>query len=103
MPASSTAAASPHSAEALLERYLALLTAERNLSRFTVRNYATDLRHYFVYLEEHNIELLAVTRQLFRGYIASMQQALLAQASVVRRVRSVNATVVLSKGSPKRL
>jgi site-specific recombinase XerD len=87
MPASATNSATDTiQAEILLERYLAVLTAERNLSRFTVRNYATDLRHYFAYLEEQNIELLSVTRQLFRGYIASMQQAGLAQASVVRRV-----------------
>src|SRR5438552_10019390 len=89
MTARATASTAPGEAsdvEILLERYLTLLAAERNLSRFTVRNYSTDLRHYFVYLEEHEIELLAVTRPLFRGYIASMQQAELAQASVVRRV-----------------
>src|SRR5438270_454706 len=86
MDSAASASSRTSSAEALLERYLTLLTAERNLSRFTVRNYSTDLRHYFVYLEEQEIELLGVTRQLFRGYIASMQQAGLAQASVVRRV-----------------
>ena len=89
MPARATASTAPREAseaEVRLERYLTVLAAERNLSRFTVRNYASDLRHYFVYLEEQEIELLGVTRQRFRGYIASMQQARLAQASVVRRV-----------------
>src|SRR2546430_7787832 len=86
MPTSAPATPTAGSPEILLERYLAVLTAERNLSRFTVRNYASDLRHYFAYLEEQEIELLGVTRQLFRGYIASMQRAGLAQASVVRRV-----------------
>ncbi len=71
---------------ALLARYLDVLEGERNLSRFTLRNYGTDLRHYFSYLEEHGIELLAVTRVLFRGYLASMQQDGVAQGSVSRRV-----------------
>jgi site-specific recombinase XerD len=86
MPTHAFATSTQSDPEVLLGRYLAVLTAERNLSRFTVRNYATDLRHYFAYLEEQEIELLGVTRQLFRGYIASMQEAGLAQASVVRRV-----------------
>ncbi len=71
---------------ALLARYLDVLEGERNLSRFTLRNYGTDLRHYFAYLEEHGIELVAVTRILFRGYLASMQQVGVAQGSVSRRV-----------------
>jgi site-specific recombinase XerD len=80
-----TASATPDVA-ALLARYLDVLEGERNLSRFTLRNYGTDLRHYFAYLEEHRIEPLAVTRVLFRGYLASMQQAGVAQGSVSRRV-----------------
>ena len=72
--------------DALLARYLDVLEGERNLSQFTLRNYGTDLRHYFAYLEEHGIDLLAVTRVLFRGYLASMQQAGVAQGSVSRRV-----------------
>ncbi len=72
--------------EELLGRYLTVLAAERNLSRFTVRNYTTDLRHYFAYLDEHEIALMAITRPAFRRYIAEMQQAGVAQASVVRRV-----------------
>ncbi len=71
---------------ALLARYLEVLEGERNLSRFTLRNYNTDLRHYFAYLDEQRILPLAVTRVLFRGYLASMQQAGVAQGSVSRRV-----------------
>ena len=82
-PASAPPTADPG---ALLARYLDVLEGERNLSRFTLRNYGTDLRHYFAYLEEHGIDLLAVTRVLFRGYLASMQQAGVAQGSVSRRV-----------------
>jgi integrase/recombinase XerC len=84
-PSPAAAPATPDAA-ALLARYLDVLDGERNLSRFTLRNYGTDLRHYFAYLEEHGIGLLAVTRVLFRGYLASMQQDGVAQGSVSRRV-----------------
>jgi site-specific recombinase XerD len=80
------APAPPPAADDLLARYLAVLEGERNLSRFTLRNYATDLRHYFAWLDEHAIDPLAVTRQRFRAYIASMQEAGTAQGSVTRRV-----------------
>jgi len=70
----------------LLERYLAVLQAERNLSRFTVRNYATDLRHLFDWLDERNTDPLAITRQVFRGYLASMIDDGVAQGSISRRV-----------------
>jgi site-specific recombinase XerD len=73
-------------AETLLARYLAVLEAERNLSAFTRRNYATDLRHLFAYLADHQIDPLALTRQIFRAYLASMQEAGVAQGSVTRRV-----------------
>lgn len=84
-PSPAAAHATPD-AGALLARYLDVLDGERNLSRFTLRNYGTDLRHYFAYLEEHGIGLLDVTRVLFRGYLASMQQDGVAQGSVSRRV-----------------
>jgi site-specific recombinase XerD len=85
-PAPAAAAHATPDADALLARYLDVLDGERNLSRFTLRNYGTDLRHYFAYLEERGIGLLAVTRVLFRGYLASMQQDGVAQGSVSRRV-----------------
>lgn len=70
----------------LLDRYLTVLQAERNLSRFTVRNYATDLRHLFDWLAERTTDPLALTRQVFRSYLASMIDAGTAQGSIARRV-----------------
>ncbi len=72
--------------DALVARYLTVLEAERNLSRFTLRNYTSDLRHYFDWLREHDTAPLAITRTIFRGYIASMQQCAVAQGSITRRV-----------------
>jgi site-specific recombinase XerD len=76
-------AASP--AEALLERYLNVLVAERNLSAYTVRNYTTDLHHLFSYLEERRVSPLTLTRIVFRGYLASLIEASVAQGSITRR------------------
>jgi len=73
----------------LLGRYLAVLEAERNLSSFTRRNYANDLRHFFDYTTKQELNPLEITRQQFRGYIACMQQAGVAQGSVTRRVSTV--------------
>jgi site-specific recombinase XerD len=72
--------------ETLLERYLAALAAERNLSRFTLRNYATDLAHYLAWLDERDAGVLTVTRTHFRAYIASMMDGGVARGSIVRRV-----------------
>jgi site-specific recombinase XerD len=77
---------SPTQAEALLERYLSHLAVEKNLSVYTRRNYATDLRHLFAYLDEREMNPLAITRTTFRGYLASMMDAGTAQASIARRV-----------------
>jgi site-specific recombinase XerD len=73
----------------LLRRYLADLAGGKNLSRFTLRNYETDLRHYFAWLEREEIALTRITRPAFRGYIAEMQDAGVAQGSVTRRVSTV--------------
>jgi len=73
-------------AEELLERYLNVLQAERNLSRFTVRNYATDLRHLFAWLDEQGVDPLAISRPVFRSYLASLIDDGVAQGSVARRV-----------------
>jgi site-specific recombinase XerD len=84
-PARSEPAPQPE-IDRLLDRYLAVLQAERNLSRFTVRNYASDLRHLFDWLADHNTDPLRITRQVFRSYLASMIDTGTAQGSIARRV-----------------
>jgi len=70
----------------LLDRYLTVLTAERGLSPYTVRNYAGDLGHLFAWIEEHEHDPLALTRAQFRAYLASMIEAGTARGSIARRV-----------------
>ena len=75
----------PQACDELLERYLAVLAAERNLSAYTVRNYATDLRHLFAYLEDQQVDPLRLSRIVFRGYLATLIEARTAQGSISRR------------------
>lgn len=72
--------------EELLGSYVNYLSAEKNLSKFTQRNYVSDLRHLFAYLGERGVEPLAMTRLVFRGYLAQMMEDRIARGSVVRRV-----------------
>ena len=83
-PSPRETAAEPH-----VQRYLTVLEAERNLSRFTLRNYASDLRHYFAWLGERGIAMPAITRTSFRSYLATMQENGVARASVARRVSTI--------------
>jgi len=82
-----TAAPSPRpDADSLLQRYLAVLAGERNLSRLTIRNYAADLGHLFAFLREREVDPLALTRLVFRAYLAAMLGGGVAQGSIARRV-----------------
>jgi site-specific recombinase XerD len=86
MSAAPVPAEAPSRAEILLSQYLESLMAEKNLSRFTLRNYATDLRHLFAHLGELGADPLAVSRLAFRSYLASMIDSGTAPGSVSRRV-----------------
>ena len=86
MSALTASTAGPSRAEELLAQYLQSLAAEKNLSSFTLRNYATDLRHLFAYLDERGADALSVSRLTFRSYLAAMLEAGTAQGSVARRV-----------------
>jgi site-specific recombinase XerD len=70
----------------LIGRYVAAIAAEKNLSAFTLRNYASDLRHLTAWLTAQRVEPLQVTRLDFRAYLAAMVDGRVAQGSIVRRV-----------------
>ncbi|MBI2723727.1 MAG: tyrosine recombinase XerC [Chloroflexi bacterium] len=85
-PAAASDDAAADAVDQLLYRYVATLSAERNLSPFTLRNYTSDLLHLFAHLRDRGVEPLAVTRLTFRGYLASMMESGVARASITRRV-----------------
>jgi site-specific recombinase XerD len=70
----------------LIDRYLVSLSAERNLSPFTIRNYSTDLSGLAAFLAERQVDIRGLSRATFRSYLASMIDGGVAQGSIVRRV-----------------
>ncbi|MGB2694892.1 MAG: site-specific tyrosine recombinase/integron integrase [Dehalococcoidia bacterium] len=76
-------------ADGLLARYLATLSAEKNLSTFTLRNYAGDLRPFFDFLDERDIDVRALERPLVRAYLSTLVDAGLASASITRKVSTL--------------
>jgi tyrosine recombinase XerC len=74
----------------LLDNYLQRLEAERNLSPLTLRNYRTDLELFFRWLESEGGDPLAVDRRTFRRYLASVDAAGTARASVARKVSTIH-------------
>ncbi len=76
-------------AEELLKRYSSSLAARKNLSPYTLRNYATDLRHFFDFLDERSASVHSVDKLLVREYLSSLVAAGVASASVTRKVSTL--------------
>ena len=76
-------------AEDLLDTYLIAQKARKNLSDYTLRNYANDLRQFFDYLDEGNRGLRTVDRLLVREYLSSLVASGLANGSVSRKVSTL--------------
>jgi len=75
----------------LLEGYLRYLTAERNLSPYTLRNYRTDLLDFGRYLKDiEGAGPLEADRQSFRRYLAHLREVGIASASVSRKVSTIH-------------
>jgi tyrosine recombinase XerC len=77
--------------EELIEVYVRYLTAERNLSPYTLRNYRADLSDFGRYLQvEEDIGPLKVDRQTFRRYLGRLRETATAPASVRRKVSTIH-------------
>ena len=75
--------------EALLDGYLRALRAEKNLSPYTLRNYATDLRAFIDFVEEEGGDPLQVDRHTLRRHLARLMEAGIASGSLTRKVSTV--------------
>jgi integrase/recombinase XerC len=75
--------------ETLLESYLRALRAERNLSPYTLRNYATDLRAFFDFMEEEGGDPLQANRHTLRRHLALLMEAHVASGSLTRKVSTI--------------
>ena len=77
--------------EELIEVSVRYLTAERNLSPYTLRNYRADLSDFGRYLQvEEDIGPLKVDRQTFRRYLGRLRETATAPASVRRKVSTIH-------------
>src|SRR3990170_1281234 len=76
-------------AERLLDGYLDALRAQKNLSAFTLRNYAHDLRHLFDFLGERGESVGSVDKLLVRAYLSELMASGLASASITRKVSTL--------------
>src|SRR3990172_10869563 len=77
--------------EQLIQAYVRYLSAERNLSAYTLRNYRSDLSDFARYLEtEEHLGPLEVDRQFFRRYLGRLHEAGTATATVSRPVTTIH-------------
>jgi len=77
--------------EERLAGYFRYLLAERNLSQYTLRNYRSDLSHFFAYMKD-TLEAapLDINRGLFRAYLAQIRADGFAPASITRKVSTIH-------------
>ncbi len=73
----------------LIASYVRSLQGERNLSRYTLRNYTSDLKAFFDNLGNDDLDPGAVDRQALRGYLAKLRQENYASASISRKVSTI--------------
>jgi site-specific recombinase XerD len=75
--------------DATIERYLLERGVGRNLSRFTLRNYRNDLRHFLDALGEGKVDFRAPSRVDLRRYLGDLLGSGMATASVTRKVSTI--------------
>ncbi len=80
----------------VFHQYIKYLTAEKNASPYTVRNYTTDLlgskniKGFFTYLGEKDITSLdKVDRRVMRDYMGYLMEQGLVKASIARRLSAI--------------
>jgi site-specific recombinase XerD len=82
--------AAHRTAPAFLEAYLRELHAIANRSRYTLRNYRSDIGHYLRWCEERGAEPFAITRALFREYLGTLREGGIVAASLARRTSTIH-------------
>lgn len=76
--------------DSLLANYIGHIDGERRLAPTTVRNYASDLRHFIAYLRSQGIESLdQVDAVVLRRYLGALLGRGVARGSVVRKTSAI--------------
>lgn len=76
--------------EAYLDAYLRELEAVGNRSKYTIRNYRSDIGHFLRHCEDEGLDAFAITRQDFRTYLGKLKDGGIAPASLSRRTSTVH-------------
>ncbi|MGD0794926.1 MAG: site-specific tyrosine recombinase/integron integrase [Dehalococcoidales bacterium] len=76
--------------EAVFNKYLAFLVAEKNASPYTVRNYTRDLMEFFTFAAGKQIETLKdVNKLTLRAYLAYLMEQKFAKSSIARKLSAI--------------
>ncbi|MBT4512201.1 MAG: tyrosine recombinase XerC [Chloroflexi bacterium] len=76
--------------EEMLSKYVRYLTVERNLSPFTIRNYSTDILHFFNFLKMEEIESLEdIDHSIIRNYLGQLLDNGTVRASISRKMSAL--------------
>jgi len=74
----------------IFNKYINYLEAERNASRYTVRNYTTDLLDFFQFLRDKGISSLKeVDRHVLRDYLSQLMEQGFVKASIARKLSAI--------------
>ncbi len=74
----------------VFNKYIAFLEAEKNASKYTVRNYTRDLREFFAFVTGKNIDSLKdVNKLTLRAYLAYLLEQGFAKSSIARKLSAI--------------
>jgi integrase/recombinase XerC len=74
----------------VFNKYIAYLEAERNASKYTVRNYTNDLLEFFNFVADKKIKTLRdVNKQTLRTYMAHLMEQEYAKTSIARKLSAL--------------
>jgi len=74
----------------VFNKYVNYLEAEKNASRYTVRNYTTDLLGFFNFLKTKGISSLQeVDKHVLRDYLSYLMEEGIVKASIARKLSAI--------------
>jgi len=74
----------------VFNKYVNYLEAEKNASPYTVRNYTTDLLHFFQFLKAKRVDSLKeVDKHVLRDYLSYVMEQGFVKASIARKLSAI--------------
>jgi integrase/recombinase XerC len=74
----------------VFSRYIDYLSAEKNVSQYTLRNYTNDLLDFFGFVSEQGIETFKkVDKQTLRAFLSHLLEQKYAKSSIARKLSAI--------------